>query len=139
MEDILFITLYGCKNVGSMDDVEDSEELDGCVEVEEYGGCLVKARKAIVIEDDDQTQCEMSEEEALAVWHRLKQLLDWLFISFRRLKEYLAETGNEIHEAIVSPDAIVVMNSTSMNLKLYNCFTNLLADCLRLYDNFENI
>ena len=74
--------------------------------------------------DDDQAQWEMSEEEALAVWCRLKQLLDWLFISFRRLKEYLAETGKEIQEAIVSPDAIVVMNSASINLKLYNCLTS---------------
>ena len=105
-----------------MDDVEDSEELDGCVEKEKYGGCLVKVREVIVIEDDDQEECEMSEEHEIYIKQRLRNVLDWLHISLRRLREHLAETGKVIQEAVVSPAAIAIMkNSTSINLILYNC------------------
>ena len=113
--------MYGCKNDGSTADIEDSEEIDDCVEEEEYGENLAKAREVIVIEDDS-AQCEMSEEETLVIWHRLKNVLDWLLISFRRIKEHLADTGKVIQEAVVCPDTMTIMNnSTSRNLILYNC------------------
>ena len=67
----------------------------------------------------------MSEEDVLIIRHRLKNVLDWLLMSFRRIKEHLAETGKEIPEAVVSPDSMIIMNnSTSMNLILYNCLTS---------------
>ena len=61
--------------------------------------------------EDDSEQCEMSEEEALVIWHKLKNAIHWLLMSFRRLREHLTGTGKEIRVSDVLGETTREMNA----------------------------
>ena len=69
------------------------EQIEGCEDDGSTADSEIEEVKEVVVIEDDSEQCEMSEEEALVIWHKLKNAIHGLLMSFRRLKEHLAETG----------------------------------------------